>query len=393
MRGLRRVVAALLPALLLSIWVGEMASRSVGAQTAGSLRVQVVNGTPGGGSVAGLPISIYMMGADSAGQTPQASSDTPVMAGEGRTDDRGGYELRDLAGPVGARYVVSTTYRSVPYRSEPVGLPAPEVELKVYEPTGDDTTIRVANAGIVILEVDAEAQRIRFLETATLRNTGERTFVPATDGPRGPMGLLRFGLPTGAGNLVVGEGLSESTVIQVDTGFATDLPLPPGDTNVTYAYEMAYGALSEGGYAQVSKNMPYPTDLLRVLAVEGDFRVESAQLASVDAATVGTRRYRQLEGKDLPSRSEITLELRDLPLVLPALRPGNPWLRAGVAGLALVSLLLPLAYARRYKREIRRPAAQLEAKPQTGGEVRRQPAVRRVTGQPAPETAEKGGST
>ena len=308
------------------------------AQSAGAgISVRVVNGTPGGGSVSGLPVAVYQL--DSSGSKEVAT---------GETGADGTFSTPELSGDAGATYVVSTTYEGVAYRAEPVGpLPAPDVVLRVYEPGGDEGSVKFTTTGIVILEVDPQLQRLRFLETATLHNSGERTFVPSTEGPRGPMGLLRFGLPDGAGNLAVGEGLADYAVIQVDTGFATDMPVSPGDTNVSFTYEMAYGALSDGtGYAQVNKTFPYPVDLLRVLAVSGDFTVESAQLTEASSATIGERTYRQYEARDLPARTELAVELRHLPLVLPALRTGNGWLQAVVGVLLLAAVALPFIYRR-----------------------------------------------
>lgn len=369
-----RAWARLMAVCLLALAVPcLLASRSASARQTGGLRVQVVNGTPGGGAVVGLPVAVYVV-----------DDNTEKIAAQGETDKRGAYSLPELTGSGGARFVVSTTYAGVAYHTEPVDLPAPDLALKVYEPTEDDTKISVSNAGIVILDVNAETQIIKILETATLLNSGDRTFVPGTAGPRGPMGLLRFGLPEGAGNLIAGEELAAATIIQVDTGFATDLPLPPGDTNVSYGYEIAYGALREGGYAQVSKNMPYATEVLRVLAVEGDFSLESPQLSDEGPATVGARTYRQLVGANLAPRSELTLDLRNLPLIQPALRPGNAWLQVAVALLAGMAALLPVLYRRVYSR--RNPPVRATGNVQSEEAVRKRPAiVRRVTGHRGPE--------
>ena len=59
------------------------------------------------------------------------------------------------------------------------------------------------------------------------------TFTPSMGGAQGPMGLLRFGLPRNAFDLTMDERLSAFDVIQVDRGFASLLPLPPGSTDVT----------------------------------------------------------------------------------------------------------------------------------------------------------------
>lgn len=310
------------------------------AQTSGTLKIQVVNRTPGATQPGNLPLFIY-----------QVQNGAQVLTAQGQTDATGSYAANNLLASTGASYVITTTYKGVAYKTEAITLPASSAELPVYETTDDDSKIRIANAGVVILGVDGEAQRISFLETATLLNSGDRTFLPSAAGSRGPMGLLRFGLPSGAGNLIVGEGLTNSSVIQVDTGFATDMPVPPGNTNVSFAYQMAYGALPDpqGGYAQVSRTMPYPVDFLRVMAVPGDFRIESTLLTDDGSVTVGSRTYRQFSAKDLPANSEVSFDLRNLPLVLPVLRPGNPWLQLIIGALALAAILIPVLYRRKQR--------------------------------------------
>ena len=317
------IALGVLWALMLAVCIAPIAL----AQSAGELSVKVVNKTPGGESTGNLPLSIFVV--QGSGQQ---------ITAQGQTDANGSFAANDIAGPVGASYIISTTYKGVPYHTAPISLPATDVQLIVYETTDDDSKIKVAQAGVVIVEVDPELQRLRFLETVTLLNSGDRTFLPSTTGGS----LLRFDLPDGAGNLVVGGGLTDSEVTQADKGFATDMPAPPGETNVSYAYEMAYGALAEGGYALVRRNIAYPIDSLQVLAMQGGFRLESPLLTDDGVVTVGTHSYRQFSAKDLPAHSEVSFELRDLPLIQPVLRPSNPWLQGVVVLLSLLALLAPI---------------------------------------------------
>lgn len=312
----------------------------VQVQGSASLRVRVVNGTPGGGNVTNLPLAVYSV-----------EVDKEQLVSQGRTSGNGTFTWPALTAAVGTSYVVSTTYAGVAYQSEPITVSTTEVTLPVYETTGADSALRISSAGMVVLNVDAATQVLKVLETLTLSNAGTRTFLPSTTGPSGPMGLLRFGLPDGAGNLAPYGRLGGSNIIQVNTGFASDLPVPPGTTDVSFTYELAYGALTEGGYALLSKNISYPTDLLRVLVPRGDFTAQSPQLADKGAVTVGTRAYRRFEGKDLQARTAVSLELRNLPLDQPALRSRNPWLQLAMGGLVLAAAALPLLYKRRQARQ------------------------------------------
>ncbi|MDQ2809160.1 MAG: hypothetical protein M3Z04_19990 [Chloroflexota bacterium] len=330
-----------LPGALIGLIGALFAYQVVQADPTTGLGVRLVNGTPAGTPPAGVPLTVY-----------QIDGTQQQIVARGQADSQGGFDWPDLRGPISARYVVSTTYQGAAYRTDPATLPAPAVTLRVYDATADDTTIRIANAGMVIVAVDAATQQIQVLETLTLHNSGPRTFVPSTTGSRGPMGLLRFGLPDGAGNLTPDGQLAAQTIIQVNTGFATDLPLPPGDTTVAYRYDLAYGALESGGYAALSKTLAYPVDRVRVLVPQAAFTVSSPQLAAADPAAVGSRTYRLFQGANLPAHSEVTLELRDLPLNQPLLRTGNAGLQALVGLLLVVAVGLPVGYRRWYQRQV-----------------------------------------
>ncbi|MGI8586310.1 MAG: hypothetical protein ACR2M0_01295 [Chloroflexia bacterium] len=344
----RRIAGVL--GLLLGLFLAGGLGSVAAAQTAG-IAVQIVNGTPGGGAVAGLPLTVY-----------EIDGKQQQVVAQNKADTHGAFAWPSLSGAVSARYVVSTTYQGVAYRTDQLALPASSASLRVYETTQDDKPIRIANAGVVVLGADAATQRISVLETVMLRNSGTRTFLPGTTGPRGPMGLLRFGLPDGAGNLAPDSRLSGATIIQVNTGFATDLPLPPGDTEVAYSYDLAYGAVEESGYTALNRTMPYAVDLFRVLVPQGPYTASSPQLTDAGTATVGSHTYRLFQTKNLPPQSEVTMELRDLPLIEPVLRSSNPWLQLLLGILLICAVGFPLGYRSWYLRRAARSSSVLESR-------------------------------
>lgn len=334
-----RSVAAVL-ALFAALSLG-MQAPSARAQTAPlrGLGVQVINSTPGGSPVAGAPLTVL-----------RVDGSQLEVAARGKVDTRGAASWPDLSGPVEGRYVVSTTFQGVIYRTEPAALPATGVSLFVYDSSSDDSAVRVSNSGLVVTDIDAPNQRVRVLETMTLRNSAQRTFLPQASGSRGPMGLLRFGLPANAINFVPDDQLATKAIIQVDKGFASDLPLLPGDTNLSFAYDVPYGATTESGRATLTKNVNYPIDTLRLLVLPGDFTVSSPQLLEKGTVQVGSRMYRQYQGDNLPGRSELTLVIEGLPLVWPVLRSANLWVRVMLGVLLVGGVALPLLYKRRYAR-------------------------------------------
>jgi hypothetical protein len=187
----------------------------------------------------------------------------------------------------------------------------------------------VERHAVAVLRPLTDERALDVLELIVLRNDAATTWQPRANGPEGPMGLLRFSLPPGAGNLRIGGLLRDAEIYPVDRGFATNAAIPPGRTEVTLAYRIAYGASA----IVLTKTLPYRTERFEL-----EEPIEVAGLAvGFDATDASTPTQRRYVGRDLPARTTITMHLQDLPAAPPPLLA--PAVRWGVLALALAAAL------------------------------------------------------
>jgi hypothetical protein len=208
-------------------------------------------------------------------------------------------------------------------------------------PAADDASaIVVERHAIAVLRPDPVDRSFEVLELIVLRNDGDRAWLPRSDGPAGPMGLLRFSLPDGAADLRAGGRLSGQDIFFADRGFATEMPVAPGRQEVTFAYRIRYGA---DAYV-LTKTLPYPTGLLQVqLPAElAGSAVGLVEMVPGDVAAGEGRGYRQLEARDVAPRATIALHLRNLPGAPPPVLAVP--VRWSVLALAVAAALAPVAY-------------------------------------------------
>jgi hypothetical protein len=217
---------------------------------------------------------------------------------------------------------------------------AQEGGMGVPAPAGSAPPLSVSRHAVTILEVDEDARTVSVLERYQLVNGGEETFVPSTTGSQGPMGLLRFGLPRGAFDLTLDQQLAAHEIIQVDRGFASLMPLPPGQTDVTYSYRLPYARDT----LDLVATAVYPTAALWVLA-PADLAVSGSNLQTDRVVDIGRQRYQLLAASDLAAGQRVTISVGGLPYT------PRPWLldetvqRAGAAALALLGVAAAALYA------------------------------------------------
>jgi hypothetical protein len=269
----------------------------------GAVSGQVVNGTPGGAPAAGLEVTLGVYRANDLEREVQ-----------GQADETGHFRFAGLDVDRELTYQVGTVYADMLYRSDPIKLtdkqPEQQVTLDVYEPTPTDPGLRASQV-LVSLGIARDAPSdLVVTELVKLVNTSDRTFVPQPGGPAGPMGLVRFGLPPGARSFEPGLGLDARQVVQVDRGFASLAPVPPGDSMFRFSYRVPLHAAE----AALEKSLPYGADLLRVVAEEGGPRVRGGPTLTFEQA-VDSKGSKLLvwAAHDLAPGTRLNIELSDLP--------------------------------------------------------------------------------
>jgi hypothetical protein len=298
----------------------------------------VVNGTAGAGIPTNVQIQAYGY---TAGRV-----DGPWTAS---IDENGAYRVEDVARVDGAIYVLGIDYSGASYAErleQPGTTPLVTKDLTVYESSQVDPGIQFEQAAILVSNVDGGQGVMSVLEIHRLDNPTDRTFAPSAAGPGGPAGLLVFPLPAEAYDLRAEVGLDPARLVQIDRGFASLAPVPPGRTEIGFSYKFPYTDTS----FQLNRTVRYPISRFNVLVPQDGPAVESDRLAPSDVASFGGKSYRTLTGGPLAVGQPLQISFSGLPL------PGGPLGRvpAGAAAIAgvVIGLVVLVTTALRPRPEI-----------------------------------------
>lgn len=338
----RAVVAGL-------VWVALVLGGSpagLAAET-GVIQGRLVNGSAGGAAPAQTEVVLHQFRGEAHAE------DRPAQTGPD-----GAFTFDGVDTSAGLTYQVTASYGGTTYTGDSLEFLAGEreksLELRVYESTNADPGLRIRRASVILMGADATSQTVQVVELVTFENPSDRTYLPSATGPAGPMGLLRFPLPPQAGSLERGPGLENAEIVQVDRGFAADLPLLPGTRDVLFSYRFPYRA----GRVAFPRSVSYPTAELRVLAPRPGPTVASPGLQPGEPLPLGGRTYQVLLARDLSAGRQVEMVFEGLPSRWPLGLPLDavPIPVWGGVGAAL-ALLVAGGYAWRARRVIGAPDA------------------------------------
>ena len=340
---MERKVARPLCALLLAVAVLLLTGGDAPAASTGTITGTLVDGTNGDRPLGGTTVNLFVMKGDA--EQPKRTV---------KTDANGVFRFDGLAADAQHTYIVFAHKGGVEYITGRVKLdkqPAQQIgKLKVYDTTPDDSGIRARSASLVVLDVDKVTQNIFVLETYMFENRTGRTFLPTTEGPKGPMGLLRFSLPGDVANLKPMGELAGREIITNNKGFATDLPLRPGETEVSFTYQIPYRELA--GTYSYEKTIAYPTEQFRLLLAQGGPELNSPQLRAGKPAPLWGDTYSVFNADNVTARTKLELNFSALPVNVYPLRADNRLLPVGTAGVFALLLAIALGLWRRNTRRI-----------------------------------------
>ena len=297
---------------------------------------RIANGTPGGGAVEGLIVTLHQ-------HTVELDDDLTYPA-----DADGAFRFENVQYDSETAYGVSVDYQGALYGVDldlSAGAPGP-IELTIYEGTDDESVISAPVVSLLFAEVDPDTQTILGMEISRITNTADLTYVPGSE----PMKLLRFGLPQGTQGLQVDTDLIAANVIQVDRGFGLSTSVPPGEHEVMFSYDFPYSNET----LELSKSFPYGADQFRILVPTEGIEIDGEAFGQPEAVSVGGLQYLLFTADDIPRGERIALELRGLPQVGTIYRFGNSlsdlrWELMAPALLALLMVIL-IAFAVRRRR-------------------------------------------
>jgi hypothetical protein len=282
-----RLLAAILSILL----VLGIPSAALAQETAeGVIEGQVINDTQGGGSVAGVEVTLVTYINDKMAGTRTTN-----------TDDEGKFQFDNVV--MEHTYLVLANYLGVgyyyPVEFEP-GETTAFIEVGVCDTTASDEAIRVGLAHTII---SIEEESLLVTKVFGLVNDGDRTYV-------GTDGVLFFTLPEGATDFEAPQELMPDYQFLDDNRLTYLVPFPPGERQLVFGYRMAKPESAEFTIPLV---VDYPTDSLEVMVGGEEIEVAVTQLAPAEPVFTATNeRFIHFHGENLPRGMVINLQLTDI---------------------------------------------------------------------------------
>ncbi|HZO72989.1 MAG TPA: carboxypeptidase-like regulatory domain-containing protein [Ktedonobacteraceae bacterium] len=315
----------------------------------GRIYGQLLDGTAHNAPLAGQVVTLQMAQGSNAQDLATAT-----------TDSHGNFSFPGLSTDKTISYAVFIRYQGAQYVSDLVSLdskPEQQVNLTVYQATTSTANIAIIQATALLHAPDAQKSSFTVSELFIFKNLDTHAFVGSLDTSKGRPNALIFSLPRGARNITFNNGFDGYKAIQVDSGFATDAALPPGNTEFSFTFEVPYTASTyDFSYAVM-----YPTVSLSFL-VSPEIHASSSSLTSQGVITADQHPYHLFKADAIRSNQEVHLSLEglSLPAKPAALNAGAIWLI--VALLLMLSLLAVTWFIYRNRRNSSQPAATSKGK-------------------------------
>ena len=256
----------------------------------GAINGQVINGTEGGGSVAGIEVTLITYINDVISETRTT-----------KTDKEGKFQFDNVA--TEHEYLVSVRYVEVDYYYPVVfdpGETTAYVEIGVCDTTTSDQAIRIGLAHTII---NIEEDSLQVTEVFWLVNDGDRTYT-------GTDGVLVFTLMEGATVFEAPQELMPDYQFLDNNRVAYLVPFPPGERQLVYSYRLTKPSSNE---LAIPLEVHYPTDVLELMIAGEDIEVAVTQLAPAEPVVTDTgERFIHFRGENLPRGTVVNLRLSNV---------------------------------------------------------------------------------
>ncbi len=270
------------------------------AQETTDVRGRVVNGTEGAVIPEDLSVLMLITGADGRlSGTGQATAD-----GQGR------FVFEDVQVSEDGSYTVSVDHLGIFYGTslDAAGL-ADDLELTIYETTGDASVIEVKRQVMVIAAVDEGTQTLSAIEFVQIDNPSDRTLAPDLTNVE-QISFLRFSLPPNPSDLIVNSDLPAGDIVSIGAGFALASPVAPGPHSIDFSYTFPFNEET----LSFRQGLVQGTEIFQVWVPEVISGIGVNGLAGIDPVNVQGTSYRAYEGTDIPPGQGVELEFTGLPL-------------------------------------------------------------------------------
>ena len=307
---------------------------------------RVVNLTPDATSPAGLQVVLTVF-----------ENGEPIGQLATFTQEDGSFVFEDIPRIAGLGYLFQLQYQGAQYRfqSDP-GSTVP-VEIAVYEPTSELSSLSVLDDTIMVTREPGQYEQLTVRQVVRVRNETLETFVPSFgDAGAGMMNFLRVSMPAGFNEMTVRSDLQGGQVIPVERGVGITTAIPPGIHAIVFAYSAPYDQpdlIFEPLY-------PLGADSVRVLVREDVGRLIGPEIKEEESVIVSGSNFRVYSVAEVTAGQRVSLGFTDLPQA--------PWtttladafttewqFTAVIPGVTAFLLLLLLGYAWRLQKRDPRP--------------------------------------
>jgi hypothetical protein len=321
----------LLP-ILFSLRTTPLLAQSATASIAG----RIVNGSAGNQPVPATSVTLYQFD----------GSNKRVVATMAAGQD-GSFQFDDLEPGPSFQYAASAVFDGVTYASAAVTLQpgtSQQVDVSVYATTTDAGAIGVTRMSFVLAGADSKAGLLSIVESYHLHNGGNAAYIG--EASAGQRQTLQVPLFTGARSLTALDGFATDDAIATATGFALTTPLLPGDSVLSFTYDLPYSARS----LTLRRSLSYSTALAEVI-LPSDIRITSPQLTTPASVQLGGRGFDTIQTTNLAAKSALELDVSGLPSrPQPLLDLGSLSAQVGVVALILALLATGVIYQRQRAR-------------------------------------------
>lgn len=261
----------------------------------------VSNGTEGAEVPEGFEIALLALkdGAIIEQRTVRVGPDDPL------------FEFTDLIRDEDVSYRLAWEYGGVTDQIllqdevAPANLP-----LVIHETTDSLENIRISAHATIIPTVVGSDRLMGVLDLVTLRNDGDRTFVPDPSNPNFTgLNMLRFSLPRGYEELAVDSVLPQGQLLEIPTGFAMTNPIPPGEHEILYSYAINYSGTS----LEFTRTLAFGVDELRVLMPPDFGTVVGEGLSATRTTELGETVYAEFSGSGYEPGFKMNFSIENLP--------------------------------------------------------------------------------
>lgn len=298
-----RLLVLLSCMLLLFVFVPHTASAA--SAGAGHISGQLLDGTHKNTPIANQSVTL---------QVAQGNNARDLLSIT--TDAQGRYAFGSLDTTSSTQYAIYTLYQGAQYFTDLIDLSKKsdqQVNLTVYAATASTSNIAVVQASILIDKPNTKSGMLTVSEDFVFENLGDMTYVGSLDASHGKPNALLFSLPAGARFLALNTGFDGYKSIQVNTGFASNAAVTPGQSEFAFSFQVPY---SGNGY-HFSYQTVYPTVVLslltptnisttpRGLTPKGPTNTQSGTYAMFQAQTLGANKTidAQLDGLPTPVKT------------------------------------------------------------------------------------------